>query len=363
MKDLFTIGGNLNKKSVLFIEILGLILIIVIWSFLTFPVKKTHLTFTTINGTNPQYSWSNDLGFSENFSGDNTLIDIDATTYKFVYTDENNLKFNGDVTIPDTLTTSLYEKNFKTGSVNADSLEVEIFVKVESKLDGLIISKGTLPYPPEIITSYIDLIKNDNLLGKTGFSVYINIAGYVIAIIVSIIVGFLIGLVPFFRALMSRWVNAIRFVPLNAVTGLFIAWLGMGTNMKIQFLAFGIIVYLLPVVVQRIMEVEKVYLQTAYTLGASKWQQIRHVYWPHVASKLIDDIRVLTAISWTYIIIAELINVTGGIGSLLYQSARFSRIDKLFAIIILIILIGIIQDFLFVQLDKVLFPHKKNQQK
>lgn len=363
MKELFTIGGEINKKLSLSIEILGLVLIILLWSFLTFPVKKTHLTFSTVNGTNPHYLWTNDLGFSEEFDGDNTLIELESATYKFSFSDENNTKFEGQIFVPDTLTTSGIDKSFATGNFNADSLEIEVNVKIVTKSDGLIISRGTLPYPPEILSSYVDLIKNDNLFGEAAYSVYINIAGYVIAIIVSIIFGYLIGLIPFFKALLSRWVNAIRFVPLNAVTGLFIAWFGMQTNMKIQFLAFGIIVYLLPVVVQRIFEVEKIYLQTAYTLGASKWQQIRYVYWPHVASKLIDDVRVLTAISWTYIIIAELINVTGGIGSLLYHAARFSRIDKLFAIIILIIIIGIIQDMLFVLLDKFLFPHKKKQSK
>lgn len=361
MKNAFEIGGKISKRSSFLIEILGLVLIIAIWTISTYPVKQTHLTFSTINGTNPHYTWTNNQGFEEVFDGDNTLLDVEATDYTFQFVDDENINFSGEISVPDTLTTSKIEKFYSTKMQNSDGQEIEIFVKIESRMDGLFIKKGTLPYPPEIFTSYIELFTKDELIKETAFSLYINVAGYVIAIIISLIFGYLIGLVPFFKSLLNRWVNAVRFVPLNAVTGLFIAWFGMGTNMKIQFLAFGIIVYLLPVVVQRISEVEKIYLQTVYTLGASKWQQIRYVYWPHVASKLIDDIRVLTAISWTYIIIAELINVTGGIGSLLYHSQRYSRIDKLFAILILIIVIGIVQDFIFVKLDKFLFPHKKVQ--
>ena len=59
-----------------------------------------------------------------------------------------------------------------------------------------------------------------------------------------------------------------------------------------------------------------------------------------------------------HIIIAELVNKSGGIGALAYVSARQSRIDKVFAILFVIILIGFVQDKLFTKLDKVLFPHK-----
>ena len=135
-------------------------------------------------------------------------------------------------------------------------------------------------------------------------------------------------------------------------------WLGLGNEMKVAFLAFGIIVYLVPVVVQRIDEVDDVFLKTVFTLGANNWQKIRTVYLPSVLSRLSDDIRVLTAISWTYITIAEMLNRSGGIGELIWIARRQSRIDKAFAVLLVIVLIGILQDKLFLLLDRWLFPHK-----
>jgi ABC-type anion transport system duplicated permease subunit len=129
--------------------------------------------------------------------------------------------------------------------------------------------------------------------------------------------------------------------------------------MKVYFLAFGILIYLLPIVVQRIDEVNDVYLKTVYTLGANAWQTIRSVYIPSVMSRLSDDIRVLTAISWTYIIVAEGIASEGGLGPLIYRTGqRMGRIDKVFAGLVLIIIIGALQDRIFVFLDKEFFPHK-----
>lgn len=189
-------------------------------------------------------------------------------------------------------------------------------------------------------------------------SIWLNLRGYFWAIFISIPLGFIVGLFPLFRGLFSKQVDAMRYLPLTAVTGLFITWFGIDDVMKVSFLAFGIIVYLLPVVVQRIDEVKDVYLKTVFTLGANNWQTIKTVYFPSVLSKLMDDIRVLTAISWTYIIIAELINRQGGLGARIYLMARQGHLEKVFAILIVIIIIGFLQDRLFIYLDKRLFPFK-----
>lgn len=215
-----------------------------------------------------------------------------------------------------------------------------------------------LPPPNHVVQSLKPLVEKDALANNTLRSVWLNIKGYFWAIMLAVPIGFLIGLVPLFRGLFSKQVDALRYLPLTALTGLFIIWFGIEDQMKTAFLAFGILVYLLPVVVQRIDEVEDVYLTTVFTLGAGSWQTIRTVYLPAVFSKLIDDIRVLTAISWTYIIIAELLNREGGIGGLIYLKQRQGEVEKLFAILIIIILIGFIQDRIFVYLDRRLFPHK-----
>ena len=221
-----------------------------------------------------------------------------------------------------------------------------------------LVPPALLPSPGAVLAAIPELHFKDAMIRNLGYSMYLNLAGYIEAVLICVPIGFVIGLFPLFKGLFSRHVNAIRFIPLTAVTGLFIAWFGIENEMKIQFLAFGIIVYLLPVVVQRVEGVEKVYQQTAFTLGATSWQTIRTVFFPSVFSKLFDDIRVLVAISWTYIIVAEMVNKTGGIGAMLYSAARQSRIDKVFALLILIIVVGFLQDKIFKMLDKKLFPYK-----
>ncbi len=223
-----------------------------------------------------------------------------------------------------------------------------------------IITSGILPSPFKVITAFPKLFNENELLRNTGLSIGLNLSGYLEAILITIPVGFMVGLIKYARWGFQRQIDAIRYIPLTAVTGLFIVWFGIDTDMKIHFLAFGILIYLLPIMIQRIDEVDDVYIKTVHTLGATDWQLLKTVYFPSVVSRLSDDIRVLTAISWTYIIVAEGINSNqGGLGALIFNvGQRQGSPDKVFALLIIIMTIGIVQDKLFVKLDKALFPFK-----
>jgi NitT/TauT family transport system permease protein len=222
-----------------------------------------------------------------------------------------------------------------------------------------LIPPSILPSPVKIITSFAELHYNDALVRNALFSLELNLLGLFEAVALALPIGFLIGLIPVFRSMFERYISVVRFLPLTALTGLFIVWFGIGTTMKVQFLAFSIFLYLLPVVIQRIDEVQDVYIQTASTCGASTWQTIKSVFLPSVLSRVYDDIIVLAALSWTYIVVAELVNANGGgVGALAYIASRQSRIDKVFGILIVIIFIGYCQDKLLKWIDRFIFPHK-----
>ncbi|MDR1227611.1 MAG: ABC transporter permease subunit [Azoarcus sp.] len=221
-----------------------------------------------------------------------------------------------------------------------------------------------LPSPMKVAVSYGVLFNEKNLVYHIGYSIFVNFSGYLQALLIAIPLGFLVGLIPFFRNLIVRQIEAVRFTPLPATTGIFMALFGIGLNLKIQFLAFGIFVYLLPAIVQRIDEIKtdshlQALQMTMKTLNASTWQSLRHFYFPSVLSRFFPDVINLVAVSWTYIVIAELLNAQGGLGYLIYlASNRSSHIEQVYAVIILIVLIGLLQDRLLKWLDRVFFKFK-----
>lgn len=314
--SLFELRGNLSKRNKSILSVIGVIIVILSW-FLVAELLS-----------------------------ENVIKQVDNPTLESKITDR--LYYDND-----SLLVSKYEY-LKT--LNKPDLEKYGLSNEKVYL--------FLPSPIKVVSSIQELHKDDNLIGNALYSIKLNVFGYIIAILISILLGFILGLIPLFNGLFGRVVDSVRFIPLTAVTGIFIMWFGLESKMKVLFLAFGIIVYLIPVVVQRIKEVETVYLRTVFTLGATNWQTIKTVYIPYVFSKLVDDIRVLTAISWTYITIAEMLNKGGGLGELIWMAKRQSRIDKAFAILLVIVFIGLIQDKLFVVIDKLLFPYKHlNKQK
>lgn len=225
-------------------------------------------------------------------------------------------------------------------------------------LSGMI-KTTVLPSPIDVFASFKDLILKKHLLDNTLFSVTENVLGYIMAVVLAVPLGFLLGMIPGFREMFSKQIDSVRFLPIPAATGIFTGLFGMGIWLKVNFLAFGIFIYILPVVVIRIMEVEETYKQTIWTMGANKWQQLKMVYFPSVLSRLSDDIRVLVAISWTYIVVAEMLNNTGGLGGLIHIVRQETRYDMLYAIFIVFIVIAFIQDKLLLWLDKkVLFKFK-----
>lgn len=233
--------------------------------------------------------------------------------------------------------------------------------------NGLIPTK-ILPNPVDVVKSYGALITELDLFKNVWYSISLNLLGYFYALLVAIPLGFVIGLYPVTNALFSKYFDALRFLPLPAASGIFIAMFGLGFTMKADFLAFGILIYILPVVVQRISELQNpandkdnVYLQTIKTLGASNWQKFRYVYFPYVMEKISDDIRVLTAISWTYIVIVEQLNKEGGVGAMISTLNRQSRTPEVYALLLLIIAIGVLQDLSLKGMDKLMFPSKHNK--
>jgi len=321
--SLFTLRGKLSTRQSILLSSIGVTLILVIWYILSSMMTETNirpLPQSEATAMTDKKYFENDSLRSAEFDQLLQLSDADLAKYGLAKTE----------------TMSLLPSPTQVGTAF-----VELFNRPVDRTD------------PNDKRSY--------LVYHTLNSLWLNFLGYLLAIGISLPIGFTLGLIPLFRGLFSKVFDALRFIPLAAATGIFIAWFGLESGMKVTFLAFGIIVYLVPVVVQRVDVVESVYLKTVFTLGASRRQTIRTVYLPAVMSRIFDDIRVLTAISWTYITIAEMLNNTGGLGSMIFYARRQGRVDHAFAVLVLIVLIGIIQDRIFVFLDKILFPHKHIQ--
>jgi NitT/TauT family transport system permease protein len=217
-----------------------------------------------------------------------------------------------------------------------------------------------IPGSLAVIQSLPEMFTKMRLVENLIYSLKLNLMGFGVAIAISLPVGFVLGLNPLLRGLAAFAISGLPYLPLSATLVLFIGLLGIGDLMKVSFLAFAIVVYLVPVTAQSVLKTQKVYLNTAQTLGATAWQRVVKVYIPDTLARVWDDLAVLVAISWTYIIIAELINRSaGGVGSMIFAAERISRYDMMYALLFILMFVGFCQNRVFLLVGSALFPHKK----
>ena len=231
-----------------------------------------------------------------------------------------------------------------------------------------LIPPAILPNPLKVITSFGYLYTDNHLIANTWFSIKLNLSCYFWALLVTIPLGFFIGLYPINNIVVGRYIDSVRYLPIPAISGILIAIAGLTFSLKVLFLSIGIGIYILPTICNKINELQNpsnddefVYLQTIKTLGATPWQKFKEVYFPYVMGSITGDIISLTGISWSYLTICEVLyknSGVNGLGSLISVMSRQTHIDAVYALLFMVIIIGVFQDILFKYIDKKLFPWK-----
>jgi NitT/TauT family transport system permease protein len=212
-----------------------------------------------------------------------------------------------------------------------------------------------LPSPTEVLQAFPVLHFEEALVRSAGASFYRVMMGFLLSAAVAIPLGLFMGTFPPVKAFFAPMLDPLRFLPISALVPLFIVWFGIEDMQKIIFLFVGTFVYLLPLVVEAVEKVDEVYLQTAVTLGARPGQLIRHVLVPGSLPAIAEALRVMNGIGWTYVILAEVINAPLGLGALITVAGKRSHVDQIFALVLVILLIGVTTDFIIRMVNKRLF--------
>jgi NitT/TauT family transport system permease protein len=124
-------------------------------------------------------------------------------------------------------------------------------------------------------------------------------------------------------------------------------------------MAFGI--YLVPLVVKAVDSVSDIYIRTAYTLGASRWQVIRRVLIPIALPDIWHGMRLAFGVGWTYLVLAEVVVKSGGLGDMIDTARRRAMSGRVYLVIVIITIIAWIADILWRQLGDLFFPYRRGR--
>lgn len=223
-----------------------------------------------------------------------------------------------------------------------------------------LVSHFFLPPPDVVLKSLIYLIFEKGLIDAILTSTVRILKAFGLSIAVAVPLGILMGTFQAVNRFFDPIVAPLRYLPITAFIPLLILWFGIDESQKIAFLFLGTVVFLLPVVVDAIKGVPEELIHTAFTLGATKAQVIRTVLIPAALPQIFDSFRVMNAIAWTYIILAEIVNPQSGIGYILRLAEQHTKPEWSFAGILVVGVIGIITDVAIRGLNGLLFRWRES---
>jgi NitT/TauT family transport system permease protein len=198
-----------------------------------------------------------------------------------------------------------------------------------------------LPSPLAVGSALVEMARSGQLGADALTSLQRVGIGFGLAVLISVPLGVVIGGFQAGRALFEPVIGLLRYMPASAFIPLLIIWLGLGEPSKIALLLIGVVFFNTLMTADAVRLVPMDVIQVSYTLGARRGEVLRKVVLPHALPGMIDAMRVNAAAAWNFVVVAELIASTSGLGYRIVRSQRFLETDKIFAVLVVIGLIGL----------------------
>ena len=187
-------------------------------------------------------------------------------------------------------------------------------------------------------------------------SLWVIIKGFGLAMLIGLPLGVLAGLFPSFSRLIEPVVGFIGYIPPPAFAALLVAILGLQDGPKVGIVFIAAVFPMVIMVANTVRSLDVAFIEAAQTLGARPRRVVTRVIIPGAMPRIYDDLRVLLALGWTILIIAEVTGEKSGISAYMNQMGRYRLYEAVFAAMLIIGSIGLITDQFLAALKPKLFP-------
>ncbi|MET8156901.1 ABC transporter permease [Sphaerisporangium sp. NPDC005289] len=203
-----------------------------------------------------------------------------------------------------------------------------------------------LPSPAAVLAAGREMAVRGELWSDLAASLGRVGLGFALAVLISVPLGFAMGALPWAQALAEPLIGLLRYLPASAFIPLLIIWLGIGEASKVALLVLGVVFFNTLMTADVVRQVPRRLLEVSATLGARRLRVAFRVVFPYALPGVIDAMRVNAAAAWNFVVVAELIAATSGLGYRVIRAQRFLQTDRIFAILVVIGLIGLAIDVL-----------------
>jgi NitT/TauT family transport system permease protein len=201
-----------------------------------------------------------------------------------------------------------------------------------------------------------------NLLAQHGFikdilvTIWRVVGGFVLAAAIGVPLGMAMGAYKPVEAFFEPFISFSRYLPASAFIPLLILWAGTGEAQKLAVIFVGSFFQIVLMVAIAVGNTRRDLVEAAYTLGASDAAIVTRVLLPAAAPEIAEISRLVLGWAWTYVIVAELIGASSGIGHMIMDSQALLNTGQIIFGIVVIGVIGLVSDFLFKAANRRMFP-------
>jgi ABC-type nitrate/sulfonate/bicarbonate transport system permease component len=224
-----------------------------------------------------------------------------------------------------------------------------------------ILSRNVLPSVPETVSSFHSLWFDRALTRNSLASLQRVALGFGLATIVGVPLGVLCGCFPWMGAFLAPATIFGRNIPIAALIPLTFSLFGIGEFQKVMFIFLACIAFVVFDTARAIGEIESRYIDTAYTLGASRRQIILKVLVPLSLPSIFNSLRLLFGLAFGYIMLAEVIKFggsSGGLGDIINTSLRRGLQTHIMLVLMIIPLVALGIDRLLFAIQHEMFPYQ-----
>lgn len=201
-----------------------------------------------------------------------------------------------------------------------------------------------LPAPSAVLRSLRDLWLAGELWGHIEITLLRVLLGFLLGTVVATVLGALTGYSPLWRRLLDPTLQAIRSIPSIAWVPLFVLWLGIFEGSKVTLIALGAFFPVYLSTMAGIQQVDRKLVEVARMHGYSGAALVRRVLLPATLPAYIVGLRSGLGLAWMFVIAAEFLGASEGLGFLLIDGQQTGRPANIIASILLFAIFGKLSD-------------------
>jgi NitT/TauT family transport system permease protein len=213
-----------------------------------------------------------------------------------------------------------------------------------------------LPTPGEVVDRLLALAADGTLWNDILVSVGRIAVGFILATILAVPLGILIGTYSFWEAAVEPMVDFVRYMPVVGFIPLTIIWIGIDDSQKWAIIFIGTFFQEVLLVMDNVKRVPRDLVEIGYTLGERDRSILRRIILPSASPGIWDTLRISLGWAWTWIVLAELVAAGSGLGYRITTAQRYFQTETIIGYLIVLGILGLVTDQTMKLVGRRVFP-------